>query len=834
MNGYPNLQAGLDDLLPRLNAFASLNSINCSWRLTNHFAPAFTPGVSHSSGEILVSGFSNLQAALDNISVRVASLENRSGSLPPILNESEARDAVAGVSHPASEILVDNFSRLDVALNDSFACLDRLERIRQSRLVVDGLCGSSNNSCLAGTVNDNGSDALNFYAWRCEGRNGGNSSSCLAFKRVDGFCGVLRNDCASGFANDSAYADTSTHYRWRCDGTGGGLHSRICSLNRSLRVNGECGSSLNNCSSGVFGTGRFYPGNTKTHYRWRCVGLNDGSNSPVCSLPRSAVGTCGLVRNNCTYGSLIDLTDNSTHYKWQCRGSGGSSPVCLVSSPSCSYHRGNRNGGDSGDGRTQRVIDLGVLGNGVYNISGQWNPNSCIGRYHEYYRRRPRDASKPYYNIPAANIRYRFTLNQSLKYVPRQWSCQLPNASSSYDNENVMPIETQAFLAISLKIKNYSRILYYTTDLAITLRQPTWSLFQSESNTQTESTGFRSDTFRYSCGYPLKSYIHRSRSYYGQTMSSAAMALGNRTSLRVNSSFGYGYGPFGVGYGNPQYRHRGREQDNVTRTYSRERESSSRNHRRYYYEQRYVVTPFGLLTGNITSYELTVGLLEPSEIAEQNFSSVPYTLIIEVGGLGQELSNPDLPMPMHSSWTSIGGYLDCSYRSRTTVRCNCPDGGIGSTTRTCDSRGRWVSGDCRCGASYRLDPVTCGDGVCEGSESCSSCRSDCCDDCSQGDTKEIACSCGGNRVGERLKTCNSGGWSLGACRCSKEPVPIHCGDGRCEGGETVYSCNDDCGCRTGTYCLGNGIMSMSADCRTYRWNSCGLHSYCKGRYCVDR
>ena len=282
MNGYPHLQAGLDDLLPRLSAIASLNGVNCSWRLTNHFAPAFTPGVSHSSGEILVDGYPDLQVALDSFSSRVASLENRSGILPPVLNQSMARAAVAGVSHPASEILVDNFSRLDVALNDSFACLSRLERIGQSSLVADGLCGSGRNSCVAGTVNVSGSDAVNFYVWTCEGRNGGNSSSCLAFKRVDGVCGVLQNDCASGFANDSAYPDTPAHYRWRCDGAGGGLNSRICTLNRSLRVNGACGSTLNNCSAGVFGTGRFYPGNTKTHYRWQCVGLSGGSNSPVC------------------------------------------------------------------------------------------------------------------------------------------------------------------------------------------------------------------------------------------------------------------------------------------------------------------------------------------------------------------------------------------------------------------------------------------------------------------------------------------------------------------------------------------------------------------------
>ena len=185
MNDYPHLQAGLDDLVGRVNALESLNGVNCSWGFTGHAAPLWTAGVSHSSGEIL-AGDRDLQAALDNFSSRVEFLENMSGIDSPNLSFPSARAAVAGVSHPASEILVDNFSRLDVALNASFACLDRLEGLyRNSRLRVDGLCGSNRNFCVAGALNSSGRDAINFYLWTCRGLNGGNDSLCAAVKPVN-------------------------------------------------------------------------------------------------------------------------------------------------------------------------------------------------------------------------------------------------------------------------------------------------------------------------------------------------------------------------------------------------------------------------------------------------------------------------------------------------------------------------------------------------------------------------------------------------------------------------------------------------------------------------
>ena len=408
MNGYPHLQAGLDDLVGRVDSLASLNRINCSWGFTAHAAPLWTAGVSHSSEEILV-GDGDLQAALDNFSSRVEFLENVSGVASPNLSYPSARAAVAGVSHPASEILVDNFSRLDIALNASFACLDRLERFNRNRqLRVDGLCGSSRNFCVAGALNSSGNDAINVYLWTCRGLNGGSDSLCAAFKPVSGSCGVRRNDCLSGFANDSAYPDTSAHFRWRCDGVGGGLHSKECRLSRAVSVNGSCGSSHNGCAAGAFGTGRFYVADNKTHYKWLCTGLNGGVNSGICSFVRRLDGACGLEKNSCVNGTLRDLADNMTHYLWRCDGiqGGRNSSACGSKKPVngvcgstynscvsgslgrpyntsttyywyCKGSDGGRNSRSCSVRKTSCSVNLrqGIYYGRTYTINGSWQPH---------------------------------------------------------------------------------------------------------------------------------------------------------------------------------------------------------------------------------------------------------------------------------------------------------------------------------------------------------------------------------------------------------------------------------------------------------------------------
>ena len=52
---------------------------------------------------------------------------------------------------------------------------------------------------------------------------------------------AIRNGCRSGTANDGAHPDTPTEYRWRCDGLNGGSNSGRCSKAKTVRI---CASSL--------------------------------------------------------------------------------------------------------------------------------------------------------------------------------------------------------------------------------------------------------------------------------------------------------------------------------------------------------------------------------------------------------------------------------------------------------------------------------------------------------------------------------------------------------------------------------------------------------------
>ncbi len=198
---------------------------------------------------------------------------------------------------------------------------------------IDGVCGSSVNSCIDGTLSDIGDNSTH-YLWNCIGLNGGSDASCSKPKSsTDGVCDNSgRNRCSSGSSNDGAHADTTCEHRWRCDGVRGGSNSGMCSIVKPSRiVNGVCDNSgRNRCSSGDDNDEAVT--DTTTHYRWRCGGSCGGSNSGTCSYPippSSIDGVCGSSVNSCIDGTLSDIGDNSTHYLWNCIGlNGGSNASC--------------------------------------------------------------------------------------------------------------------------------------------------------------------------------------------------------------------------------------------------------------------------------------------------------------------------------------------------------------------------------------------------------------------------------------------------------------------------------------------------------------------------
>ena len=73
-----------------------------------------------------------------------------------------------------------------------------------------------------------------------------------------------------------------------------------------------------------------------------------------------------------------------------------------------------------------------------------------------------------------------------------------------------------------------------------------------------------------------------------------------------------------------------------------------------------------------------------------------------------------------------------------------------------------------------------------------------------------------------------GRWS--PCNCiPKPPESSFCGNGRCESGETRFSCTADCGCTSGTSCKGSGLYYVSRTCSA-RW-LVGCSHGCRGGSC---
>ncbi len=118
--------------------------------------------------------------------------------------------------------------------------------------------------------------------------------------------------------------------------------------------------------------------------------------------------------------------------------------------------------------------------------------------------------------------------------------------------------------------------------------------------------------------------------------------------------------------------------------------------------------------------------------------------------------------------------------------------------------------------AVRLVPAgpACGDGTCNGTETCTTCAGDCgpCPTCGDGtcngaETCETCAgdcgACCGNGVCDETEACGTCAADCGAC-----PT---CGDGACTGSEACDTCAADCGA-----CCGDGVCDGAEDCA-----SCG-------------
>lgn len=123
-----------------------------------------------------------------------------------------------------------------------------------------------------------------------------------AYLKEDGSCGSTRFTCSSGVINTGYYTDTTTQYRWRCDGLNGGTNSGACTSN--IPVDGVCGTTHYTCDSGTSNSSAFT--DTASEYRWQCDGQHGGSDSDLCTEAKHTF-TCGNTCYECT-----NTSDGST------------------------------------------------------------------------------------------------------------------------------------------------------------------------------------------------------------------------------------------------------------------------------------------------------------------------------------------------------------------------------------------------------------------------------------------------------------------------------------------------------------------------------------------
>jgi Regulator of chromosome condensation (RCC1) repeat len=107
-----------------------------------------------------------------------------------------------------------------------------------------------------------------------------------------------------------------------------------------------------------------------------------------------------------------------------------------------------------------------------------------------------------------------------------------------------------------------------------------------------------------------------------------------------------------------------------------------------------------------------------------------------------------------------------------------------------------------CPADCGVCPPVCGDGTCNGTETCSTCPTDC------GVCPPVC----GDGTCNGTETCSTCPTDCGVC-------PPVCGDGTCNGTETCSTCTTDCGqcpgfCGDGVCSVGEGCGGCPIDCGT--------------------
>ncbi len=183
---------------------------------------------------------------------------------------------------------------------------------------------------------------------------------------------------------------------------------------------------------------------------------------------------------------------------------------------------------------------------------------------------------------------------------------------------------------------------------------------------------------------------------------------------------------------------------------------------------------------------------------------------------GQDLLDADFGYQLSCGNGVCGGDESCSTCA---VDCGvCPPVCGNGTCEAGESCGS-------CSADCEVCPPVCGDGTCEGNEDCSSCSSDCgaCPPVCGNGTCEAGESCGtcSDDCGACPAVCGNNvcetGEDCSTCAGDCGACPAVCGNDSCEAGENCLDCPSDCGicppvCGSGVCEVGETCSSCSADC----------------------
>ena len=250
------------------------------------------------------------------------------------------------VADPAAS---DSCSETTEATDASCSSCNEGYHRHNGQCVQDPDCGSSENSCRRGTVEDTGDTPPTSgacAATEAEECAAGNFSNRSDRPHENGACGSTTDRCSDGtFSNRS---DTTSEHRWACLGVDGAKLWRCLGTNGSKNWNCASGTELeqcsvadpaasDSCSEATEATDASCSSCKEGYHRHNGQCVQD----PVCGSVTCVGGACdssGDDNGSCTVGTFSDVADTGVDFKWQCT-SGNMTASCshqIPDPPDCS------------------------------------------------------------------------------------------------------------------------------------------------------------------------------------------------------------------------------------------------------------------------------------------------------------------------------------------------------------------------------------------------------------------------------------------------------------------------------------------------------------------